>query len=157
MSLRQNIRILIIRSRAAISRKIQTGALKWVFGSARKPLGTCSDFGTCHDGASGSNSVWEFVARFLLFYKQNGAFWFAKRKASHFSFKDYFDRSIRNFQRHARQKPILVRSSSKFKLSLQHAGTRFNSKQSLYANITEWSLFNALAKNQVANCSTWFS
>ena len=30
---------------------------------------------TADDGVGGSNSVWEVVARFLLFYKQNGAFW----------------------------------------------------------------------------------
>ena len=78
------------------------------------------------------------VARFLLFYKQNGAFWVPKSKAITFSFKDYFDRSICNFQRLAGQKKtIQVRSSSKFKSSLQHAGTRFNSKKSLHANITE--------------------
>ena len=42
------------------------------------------------DGASGSNFVREVVARFLLFYKQNGAFgvffWFVKNKAINFSF-----------------------------------------------------------------------
>ena len=48
---------------------------------------------------------------------------FAKSKAINFSFKDYFDRSICNFQRLARQKTIQIRSSSKFKSSLQHAGT----------------------------------
>ena len=63
-------------------------------------------------------------------------FGFAKNKAINFSFKD-FDRSICNFQRLARQKTIQIRSSSKFKSSLQHAGTRFNSKKSLPANITE--------------------
>ena len=62
---------------------------------------------------------------------------FAKSKAINFSFKDYFDRSICNFQRLAQQKTIQIRSSSKFKSSLQHAGTRFNSKKSLHANITE--------------------
>ena len=30
---------------------------------------------TADDGVGGSNSVWEVVARFSLFYKQNGAFW----------------------------------------------------------------------------------
>ena len=29
---------------------------------------------TADDGVGGSNSVWEVVARFSLFYKQNGAF-----------------------------------------------------------------------------------
>ena len=33
---------------------------------------------TADDGVGGSNSVWEVVACFSLFYKQNGAFWFAK-------------------------------------------------------------------------------
>ena len=64
---------------------------------------------------------------------------FAKSKAINFSFKDYFDRSICNFQRLARQKTLQIRSSSKLKSSLQHAGTLslFNSKKSLHANITE--------------------
>ena len=63
---------------------------------------------------------------------------FPKSKAINFSFKDYFDRSICNFpQRLARQKTIQIQSSSKFKSSLQHAGTRFNSKKLLHANITE--------------------
>ena len=62
---------------------------------------------------------------------------FAKSKAITFSFKDYFDRSVCNFQRLARQKTIKIGSSSKFKSSLQHAGTWFNSKKSLHANITE--------------------
>ena len=62
---------------------------------------------------------------------------FAKSKAINFSFKDYFDRSVCNFQRLARLKTIQIRSSSKFKSSLQHAETRFNSKKSLHANITE--------------------
>ena len=54
-------------------------------------------------------------------------------------------------KRLAGQKTILVQSSCKFnfKSSLQHAGTRFNSKRSLQANITEISLFNVLAKKQV--------
>ena len=30
---------------------------------------------TADDDVGGSNSVWEVVARFSLFYKQNGAFW----------------------------------------------------------------------------------
>ena len=30
---------------------------------------------TADDGMGGTNSVWEVVARFSLFYKQNGAFW----------------------------------------------------------------------------------
>ena len=30
---------------------------------------------TADDGVGRSNSVWEVVARFSLFYKQNGAFW----------------------------------------------------------------------------------
>ena len=30
---------------------------------------------TAEDGVGGSNSVLEVVARFSLFYKQNGAFW----------------------------------------------------------------------------------
>ena len=93
---------------------------------------------TADDDASGSNFVSEVVVRFLLFYKQNGAFWLSKSKRINFSFKDYFDRSIRSFQRLAGQKKTLqVRSSSKFKSSLQHAGTRFNSKRSLHANIAE--------------------
>ena len=62
---------------------------------------------------------------------------FAKSKAINFNFKDYFDRSTCNFQRLAQQKTIQIRSSSKFKSSLQHVGTRFNSKKSLHANITE--------------------
>ena len=61
-----------------------------------------------------------------------------KAKQLIFFFKDYFDRSICSFQRLAGQKKtIQVRSSSKFKSSLQRAGTRFNSKRSLHANIAE--------------------
>ena len=79
---------------------------------------------TADDDTSGSNFVSEVVVRFSLFYKQNGAFWLAKSKAINFSFKDYFDRSICSFQRLAGpKKTIQVRSSSKFKLSLQRAGT----------------------------------
>ena len=90
------------------------------------------------DDASGSNFVSEVVVRFSLFYKQNGAFWLAKSKTINFIFKDYFDRSICSFQILAGQKKtIQVRSSSKFKSSLQRAGTRFNSKRSLHANIAE--------------------
>ena len=92
---------------------------------------------TADDGVGGSNSVWEVVARFSLFSNKMVLWGFAKSKAINFSFKDYFDRSICNFQRLARQKTIQIRSTSKFKSSLQHAGTRFNSKKSLYANITE--------------------
>ena len=53
-------------------------------------------------------------------------FGFARSKAINFSFKDCFDRSICNFQRLALQKTLQIRSSSKFKSSLQHAGTLFN-------------------------------
>ena len=74
---------------------------------------------------------------FRCFTNKMVLFGFAKSKAINFSFKDYFDRSICNFQRLARQKTIQIWSSSKFKLSLQHAGTRFNSKKSLHANITD--------------------
>ena len=49
---------------------------------------------TADDGVGGSNFVWEVVARFSLFYKQSGAFVFAKSKAINFGFKDYFDRYI---------------------------------------------------------------
>ena len=94
---------------------------------------------TADDDASGSNFVSE-VVRFSLFYKQNGAFWLAKSKTINFSFKDYFYRSICSFQRLSGQKKtIQVRSSSKFKSSLQRAGTQFNSKRSLHANIAERS------------------
>ena len=74
---------------------------------------------------------------FRCFKNKMVLFRFAKSKAINFSFKDYFDRSICNFQRLARQKTLQIRSSSKFKSSLQHAGTLFNSKKSLHANITE--------------------
>ena len=74
---------------------------------------------------------------FCYFTNKMVLFGFAKSKAIHFSFKDYFDKSMCNFQRLARQKTIQIRSSSKFKWSLQHAGTRFNSKKSFHANITE--------------------
>ena len=92
---------------------------------------------TADDDASGSSFGSE-VVRFSLFYKQNGAFWLAKSKTINFNFKDYLDRSICSFQRFAGlKKTIQVRSSSKFKSSLQRAGTRFNSKRSLHANIAE--------------------
>ena len=58
---------------------------------------------------------------FRCFTNKMVLFGFAKSKAINFSFKDYFDRSICNFQRLARQKTIQIRSSSKFKSSLQHA------------------------------------
>ena len=74
---------------------------------------------------------------FRCFTNEMVLFGFAKSKAINFSFKDYFDRSICNFQRLARQKTLQIRSSSKFTSSLQHAGTLFNSKKSLHANITE--------------------
>ena len=97
---------------------------------------------------------------FCFFYKQIGAFWFAKSKAVNFSFQDYFDTSICNFYRLAGQKTILIQSSCKFnfnfKLFLQHASIRFSSKRSLQANITERSLFNVFAKIQVANRRTLF-
>ena len=76
---------------------------------------------------------------FRCFTNKMVLFGFAKSKEINFSFKDYFDRSICNFQRLARQKTIQIRSSSKFKSSLHHAGTRFNSKTSLQANITDMS------------------
>ena len=86
---------------------------------------------TADDDMSRSNFVSEVVVCFSLFNKQNGAFWLAKSKTINFSFKDYFDRSICSFQRLAGQKKtIQVRSSGNFKLSLQRAGTRFNSKRS---------------------------
>ena len=89
---------------------------------------------------------------FRYFTNKMVLFGFAKSKVINFSFKDYFDRSICNFQRLARQKTIQIRSSSKLKSSLQHAGTRFNSKKSLHANITQpVKLFNVLAKLQVTN------
>ena len=74
---------------------------------------------------------------FRCFTNKMVLFRFAKSKAINFSFKDYIDRSICNFQRLARQKTLQIRSSSKFKSSLQHAGTLFNSKKSFHANITE--------------------
>ena len=74
---------------------------------------------------------------FRCFTKKMVLWGFVKSKAIDFSFKDYFDRSICNFQRLARQKTIQIRSSGKFKSSLQHAGTRFSSKKSLHPNITE--------------------
>ena len=55
---------------------------------------------------------------FRCFTNKMVLFGFAKSKAINFSFKDYFDRSICNFQRLARQKTIQIRSSSKFKSSL---------------------------------------
>ena len=74
---------------------------------------------------------------FRCFTNKMVLFGLAKSKAINFSFKDYFDRSICNFQTLARQKNVQIRSSSKFKSSLQHAGTWFNSKKSLHANITK--------------------
>ena len=74
---------------------------------------------------------------FRCFTNKMVLFGFTKNKAINFSFKDYFDRFICNLQRLARQKTIQIRSSSKFKLSLQHDGTRFNSNKSLHANIIE--------------------
>ena len=52
---------------------------------------------------------------FHCFTNKMVLFGFAKSKAINFSFKDYFDRSVCNFQRFARQKTIQIRSSSKFK------------------------------------------
>ena len=66
---------------------------------------------------------------FRCFTNKMVLFGFAKSKAINFSFKDYFDRFICNFQRlNARQKTIQIRSSSKFKSSLQHKGTLITQK-----------------------------
>ena len=48
-----------------------------VINESSQVLGSRSDFGACHDNswASGSNFVRIVVARFPLFYKQNGAYW----------------------------------------------------------------------------------
>ena len=64
---------------------------------------------------------------------------FAKSKAINFNFKDYFDRSICNFQRLASRKPYKfgVQVSSSRLGSMCDVGTRFNSKKSLHANIIE--------------------
>ena len=74
---------------------------------------------------------------FRCFTNKMVLFGFAKSKAINFSFKDYFDRFIYNFQRLARQKTIQIPSSSKFKSSLQHEGTLLNSNKSLHTNIIE--------------------
>ena len=79
----------------------------------------------------------ELLLVFRCFTNKMVLFGIAKSKAINLSFKDYFDRSICNFQRLARQKTLQIRSSSKFKLFLQHADTRFNTKKSLHANITD--------------------
>ena len=92
---------------------------------------------TANDGVGEVILSEKLLLIFRCFTNKMVLFGFAERKAINFSFKDYFDRSICNFQRLARQKTIPIRSSSKFKSSLQHAGTRFNSKKSLHANITE--------------------
>ena len=112
-----------------------------VLGNRSEIVGSLAHATTTADiGDSGSNFDSEVAVGFSLFYKQNGAFWLAKSKATNFSgFKKYFySRSICSFQRLAEQKKtilvLLVRSSSKFKSSLQRAGTRFNSKRSLHAN-----------------------
>ena len=73
---------------------------------------------------------------FRCFTNKMVLFGFAKSKAINFRFKDYFDRSIFNFQRLARQKTIQIRSSNKFKSSLQHAGTRFNSKKNRFTQVS---------------------
>ena len=52
---------------------------------------------------------------FHCFTNKMVLFGFAKSKAINFSFKDYFDRSICNFQRLAWQKTIQIRCSRKFK------------------------------------------
>ena len=83
---------------------------------------------TADDGVGGSNYVWQVVVRFSLFYKQTGAFRFAKSKAINSSFKDYFDRSICNFQRLAQQKTLQIRNSSKFKSSLQQYWQKYKSQ-----------------------------
>ena len=66
---------------------------------------------------------------FRCFTNKMVLFGFAKSKAINFSFKDYFDRSICNFQRLARQKTIQIRSSSKFKSSLQRSMRALGSTQ----------------------------
>ena len=73
---------------------------------------------------------------FRCFTNKMVLFGFAKSKVINFSFKDYFDRSICNFQRLSRQKTIQIRSSSKFKSSLQHAALG-STQKSLHANITK--------------------
>ena len=57
------------------ARKWAKCGFKWVFGSARKPLGNRSEIvrilvlamTTADDGVGGSNYIWQVVARFLLF------------------------------------------------------------------------------------------
>ena len=69
---------------------------------------------------------------FHCFTNKMVLFGFVKSKTINFSFKDYFDRSICSFQRLARQKTIQIRSSSKFKSSLQHAGTRGSTQRNRF-------------------------
>ena len=59
---------------------------------------------------------------FRCFTNKMVLFGFTKSKAINFSFKDYFDRSICNFQRLARQKTIQIRSSSRL-CSMQALGS----------------------------------
>ena len=111
---------------------------------------------TADDDASGGNFDSE-VVRFSLFYKQNGAFWVAKSKTINFSFKDYFDRSICSFQRlEGQEKTIQVQSSSKFKSSLQRAGTRFNSRDRFMQTSLSEVCSMYCKGSKVANCRTLF-
>ena len=76
-----------------------------VLNESSEALGNRSEI----DGVGGSNSVWEVVARFSLFYKQNG---FAKSKGINFSLKDYLtDPYVTSRDLHGRK----IWSSSKFK------------------------------------------
>ena len=135
---------------------------KWVFGSTRKPLGNCSEIirilvlamTTADDGVGEVIMSEKLLLVFHCFTNNMVLFGFAKSKAINFSFKDYFHRSICNFKRLAWQKTIQIQSSSKFKSSLQHVGTLFNSKKSLHANITEYSMYWQKYKSQIVGlCS----
>ena len=70
---------------------------------------------TADDGVGGSNSALpeKLLLVFRCFANKMVLSGFAKSKAINFSFKDYFDRSICNFQRLSRQKTLQIRSSSR--------------------------------------------
>ena len=92
---------------------------KCVFGSARKPLGNRLDFQWYLPWQQLMMEWAEVILseKLLLvsrcFTNKMVLLGFAKSKAINFSFKDYFDRSICNFQRLTGQKTLQIPSSSR--------------------------------------------
>ena len=82
---------------------------------------------------------------FHCFTNKMVLFGFAKSEAINFSFKDYFDRSICNFQRLAWQKTIKIWSSSRLYSMRALGSTQRN--RFINANITEKKFVQCIGKH----------